>query len=180
MTTPSDNTATMTREEAADFYEAAGGSYYFEQATSRAGSSLASALRGGKKADPNVGPAIRFAEELERRLVTISVLRAMPPAPEPATPRPMPANDDLSSLLSSAGSDARYVKNLTRDGAAMSMRSVPEALRVLRGLRPKLEAAWTIFQTMPKPVRITLSPDAQVEFLRRLGSGMSEAEAVGG
>lgn len=170
----------MTREEAADFYEAGHGSYYFEEATSRAGSNLASALRGGKKADPNVGPAIRFAEELERRLVTISVLRAMPPAPEPASPRPAPPIDDLPALLSSAGSDSRYVKRLLSGGAAMPISYVTEALRVVRGLRSKLEAAWALYEAMPKPERINLTSEQQAEFWRRLEAGMSEEQALDG
>lgn len=160
----------MSPEEATDFYNAGHGSYYFEQATSRAASSLVSALRGGKKANPsNIGTAIRTAGDLERRLETIAVLRNIPPAVEPSIPRPMPAMDDLPALLSSAGSDARYVKQLTYGGAGMAIGSnIAEALRVMRGARVKLEAAWTIYDVLPKPKRIVISPEAQVEFWRKL------------
>lgn len=168
----------MSIDEAHNFYKTGGGSYYFEQATSWAGSSLVKALRGGKKADPNVGPAIRVAAELERRLETLAALRDMPSAPEPDTPRPVPANDDLPGLLSSASSDARYVKNLTRDGAAMSMRNVPEALRVVRGLRPKLKAAWALYEAMSEPERPCVTTEQQAEFWHRLQGSGSEAEAL--
>ena len=173
---------TMSREEALDFYNAGHGSYYFEQATSRAASSLVSALRGGSKADPsNIGTAIRTAGDLERRLETIAVLRNIPAAAEPSIPRPMPTMDDLPALLSSAGSDARYVKQLTYGGAGMAIGSnIAEALRVVRGLRVKLEAAWTIYDAMPKQERIVITPEAQAEFWRKLEAGINEAEALDG
>lgn len=174
---PPETTITMTREEAADFFNAEGW-YDFPKATGHAARRLASYLRGGKRADPdNIGSAIRSAEELERRFEAVVVHRSIAPAPEPETPRPVPPLDDLPALLSSASSDAPYIKRLTYGGAGMDLGSnIAEALRVVRELRPKLEAAWKIYETMPKPEYQPMPPEAQAEFWRRMNE---EAERFG-
>ncbi len=159
----------MTLEEARLVVGGGFAAYDFIRDTSYLGRQLARDLRGGKKADPNVGPAIRTADGLLRRLEAIAVVRNLPPAPEPKEPRPLPPEGDLPAKLSDAGSDARYVQNLTQGGGGMAVGSnVCEALRVVRALRPKLEAIWVIYETLPKPERIKLTNEAQEAFWRKM------------
>ncbi|KKC33261.1 hypothetical protein [Devosia psychrophila] len=167
----------MTRDEADAFYRL-DGPYNFAKNTSYIGAMLSTALAGGRNADPNVSVAMDRVEELERRLVALFVVRAMSPAPTPETPRTAPPSHDMKALLSDAGKDARYVKRLLQNGAAMSLRNVPETLRIVQALRPKLAAIWAIYDTTDKPERIEFTPDTQVEFWRRLEAGMSEADAL--
>lgn len=162
-------TTPISPEEATDFINASGGEFSVIRGTSYDGWKLASELRGGQKADPNVGPAIRTAEALERRLEALAVARKLPPAPEPGVPRPVPAHGDLKAMLSDAGRDARYVKNLTQGGGGMFVgRNVAEALRVVRGLRPKLEAIWAIYETLPKVERTILTSEERQAFFRKM------------
>lgn len=166
----------MSHDEAQSVVGGAFPNFYFIRDTSYLGRQLARDLRGGKKADPNVGPAIRTAEGLMRRLEALAVVRNLLPAPEPKEPRPLPPEGDLPAMLSNAGRDARYVQNLTQGGGGMAMGSnVSEALRVVRVLLPKLEGIWSIYETSPKPERVTLTTDAQDEFWRRMDELAQEA-----
>lgn len=171
---------TSSRQDALAFFDAEG-LYYFAQNTSRAGSRLATLLRGGKKAEPsNIGPAVRVADELERRFEAIVVKYSVPPAPEPTEARAVPSSDNLPALLSSAGSDARYIKNLTYGGGGMPTgKNIAEALRVVRELRPKLEAAWVLYDALPKPERIPMTNAAQEAFWRKLDVAARETRALG-
>ena len=162
------DTTPMTPEEALTIVGGDLDAFYFIRDTSHLGRQLARQLQGGQKADPNVGPAIRTAEELGRRLETLAVVRNLPPAPEPSEPRLMPSEGDLPAMLSDAGRDARYVRRLTEGGMGMSMHHVPETLRIVRALRPKLDAIWLIYETMPKPEHIRLTGEEREAFWRKM------------
>lgn len=174
-----DTTTAMSAEEAAGFFHASG-RLRFAKDTSYAASMLVSALRGGKKADPdNLPTAYRLMEDLERRFEAIVVHHNLAPAPEPATPRAMPPLGDLPALLSSAGSDARWIKQQTYGGGGMSMGcNIAEAHRVMRGLRPKMVAAYAIWETLPKPERISMDTAERTEFWRKLEDDLLSGRAV--
>ena len=159
----------MTLEEAQSLVGGSFPNFYFIRDTSYLGKQLARDLRGGKKADPNVGPAIRTAEGLLRRLEALAVVRNLPPAPEPKEARPVPPQGDLPAMPSDARRDARYVQNLTQGGGGMAIGgNVSEALRVVRALRPKMETIWSIYETSHKPERVTLSYETQEAFWRKM------------
>lgn len=158
----------MTPERAAAMIGTGLASFYFNRDTSSLARRLAGDLRGGRKADPNVGPAIRSAGDLGRRLEALAVHGKLPPAEQPTAPRPVPPSDDLPAMLSDAGRDARYVAHLLQGGTGMSVRNVPEALRIVRALRPKLEPIWTIYETLPKPERIALTKEEQEAFWKKM------------
>ncbi len=141
---------TMPLEEARSLIGTGLDAYAFVRDTSWLGKTLATLLRGGRKADPNVGPALRAAEELDRRLEALCVHTARTPAPTPTEPRFPPPADDLPAMLSDAARDARYVARLTMGGAGMAQGNAPEALRVVRLLRPKLEAIWAVHEAASK------------------------------
>ncbi len=161
-------TTAMSPEDAKRIIGEGFDAFYFNRDTSSLGSRLAAELRGGRKADPNVGPAIRTAEELERRLEALSIVRNLPPAPPPSDQREPPPSDDLPALLSDAGRDARYVKHLLAGGSGMFVSQVPEALRIVRALLPKLEAIWSVYETLPQPERVALTGAEQEAFWRKL------------
>ncbi|MGR9169783.1 hypothetical protein [Rhizobium sp. KDH_Rht_773_N] len=127
--------------------------------TSQKGHALFNALKGGKKAKPNVTAAVKLAEELEAHLIAIQ--RQCPaqqkPFVEPQHRASRGEDDDLPSLLGSASRDARYLKQLTSGGWGMS-RNVVEPLRVVRELRPKLatiQARWPELQVEEEAIRLT-------------------------
>ena len=130
--------------------------YRFHRHVSGLGSTLARNLQGGRNADPNVAPAMRTAALLARHLEALVIVHGLSIPPEPATSRPAPAADDLPAMLSDAGRDARYVKSLLSGGGGMATGgNVTTALRVVHTLAPKLEAIWSLYESLPETAAFT-------------------------
>lgn len=136
-----------------------GNQYRVIQNTSRMAYRLSDLLRGGKKANPNVTPAAAVAEYLEAHFLAIQ--RGYPAQQkqhsEPQVRPDVPDSDDLSSHLSAASADARYIKKLCAGGMGMSPNMV-EPLRVLRQLRAKLATISARWPELQVAEEVALSP----------------------
>lgn len=130
---------------------------------------LSDELRGGKRANPNIGRAVALAHQLNARLIEIQQFwpHLQKQKGQPTQRPDLLPSDDLPTIIGAASSDARYVQRLTAGGIGMSVNAV-EPLRVLGELRRKLAFIEDRWPELQNDERVSDRPTRDDKILQQL------------